>query len=491
MNRTLLAFGVAAGLVAIARAEVKLPHLLSAHMVVQRGMPVHIWGTADADEPVTVSFRGEQSSAKSDEAGHWSVYLAPGEAGGPFDLVVAGKNQITLSDVLVGDVWVASGQSNMEMPLSRTENAEVEIAAGTHPRMRLLIVDRKVSDYPLTDITAKPWTPCDPHSVQGFSAVAYFFARNLEEKLGVPIGLIESNWGGTPAEAWTSLPALSADAALMPVYSAWAQMMQNQSAVLAAHEAQIANWESAGKHGDKPWAPNEQNSWEPGGLYNAMIAPLTPFAIRGAIWYQGESNASPERASLYGRLFQTMIRDWRHAWGEGDFPFLFVQLANYTAGGDGSWPLVREAQRQTLGLANTGMAVTIDIGNAKDIHPKDKKDVGVRLALAARAIAFGEKVEYAGPMYRQMTSADGGALRVWFDHAEGLKSKGASITGFEIAGVDRKFKAAEARIEGGGSVVVSSGAVPMPHYVRYGWADNPACNLVNGAELPASPFSSF
>ncbi len=481
---------LAAGALSLLHADVNLPHVFSDHMVVQRNLPVHVWGNAAPGEPVSVSFRGEAVSSKADTTGHWSVYLSPGEAGGPFDLDVKARNHVTLADVLVGDVWIASGQSNMELPLSRSANPEKAIAAANDPGIRLLMVDRKVSDYPVQDMDAKPWQPCSPQSAAGFSAVAYYFASHLRSKLHVPIGLIETNWGGTPAEAWTSLPALSTDPALMPVYAAWAGMMQSQSAALAARQVLLAKWEADGRHGDQPWTPNQENSWQPGGLFNAMIAPLTPFPIRGAIWYQGESNASRERASLYARLFQTMIRDWRHAWGEGDFPFLFVQLANYTAGGDGSWPLVRDAQRQTLGLANTGMAVTIDIGNPKDIHPKNKKDVGTRLALAARSIAYGEKLEYSGPLYRQTTPATDAALRIWFDHANGLKSSSGPLDGFEIAGADGKFAPAQARIDGS-SVLVSNPDVPTPVYVRYGWGDSPSCNLVNADELPASPFSSL
>ena len=474
-----------------AHAGIVLPHILTDHMVVQRGFPVHLWGSASPGEQVSVQFRGETRATQADTAGQWSVFFPPGDAGGPFDLDIRGQNTITLHDVLVGEVWIASGQSNMEFPLLRADDAPGEIAAANFPRIRLLTVDRETSDYPLPDMTAKPWTACTPDSISHFSAVAYYFARHLQDKLnGVPIGLIESNWGGTPAEAWTSLPALSADAGLMPVYSSWAGMMQSQSRSLAARAQQLAKWEAAGKKGDRPWSPNEDNSWKPGGLYNAMIAPLTPFAIRGAIWYQGESNASKERASLYERLFQTMIRDWRANWGEGDFPFLFVQLADYTAGNDGSWPTVREAQRQALGLTHTGMAVTIDIGNPKDIHPKNKKDVGTRLALAALAIAYHQKLEYSGPLFRQATP-EGNAIRVWFDHATRLSG---ATKGFEVAGADRKFKPAEARIVSQNydiSVLVSSPEVPSPVYVRYGWSDVPDCCLVNSDHLPASPFSSL
>jgi sialate O-acetylesterase len=238
---------------------------------------------------------------------------------------------------------------------------------------------------------------------------------------------------------------------------------------------------------NKPWQPDFA-AWAPSALYNGMIAPLTPFAIRGAIWYQGESNTGPDRASLYARLLQTMIRDWRSAWGEGDFPFLFVQIANFNTEAEELWPVVRDAQRQTLALRNTGMAVTIDIGDPDDIHPKNKQDVGLRLALAARAIAFGEQIEWSGPLYRQITREEH-SLRVWFDHANALVAKGGEVSGFEVAGADGKYSPGDARIEGA-SVVVTSAAVPKPVSVRYGWAANPRCNLFNREGLPASPFQA-
>jgi sialate O-acetylesterase len=465
------------------RADVRLPAILAEHMVVQRGLPVHVWGSAAPGEAVTVSFRGGSRATAADSLGRWSVYLPPGEAGGPFDLTVKGNNTIALDDVLVGDVWIASGQSNMELQVQSAANAQAEIAAAKYPRIRLFQAEHKVADYPLDDIAAHGWAECSPETVAKFSAVAYYFGRHLQQRYNVPIGLIEADWGGTPAEAWTSLHALSADASLMPVFAEWARMNDDRATVLL--ERRKEEREGAAR----TWHPNEGNSWMPAGLYNAMIAPLTPFPIRGAIWYQGESNASPERAPLYARLFQTMIRDWRRAWGEGDFPFLFVQIANFKTSPDSKWPEVRDAQRQTLALANTGMAVIIDIGDPDNIHPKDKQDVGLRLALAARAIAYGEKIEYSGPLFRQATP-EGSGLRVWFDHAEtGLKAKGGELRGFEVAGADGKFVPAAARIDGA-TVLVSSSAVTSPVYVRYGWADNPDCNLYNSADLPASPFRS-
>src|SRR5579862_1159146 len=465
-----------------ARGDIGLPAVLAEHMVVQRGLPVHIWGSAAPGENVAVEFRGDTRTATADRLGRWSIFLAPGDAGGPFGLTVRGQNLIELKDVLVGDVWVASGQSNMEMTVQGVAHAQDEIATAKYPRIRLFQALQKVSDYPLEDIAARPWTACSPETIAHFSAVAYFFGRHIQQKLDVPIGLIESDWGGTPADAWTSLHALSGDAALMPVFAEWDHMNNDRATALLEAKAEAA------RPGQRPWRPNLENSWMPAGLYNAMLAPLTRFPIRGVIWYQGESNTSAARAPLYSRLFQTMIRDWRRAWGQGDFPFLFVQLANFHTAHDGGWPQVRDAQRQTLALANTGMAVIIDIGDPKNIHPTNKQDVGLRLALAARAIAYGEKLEYTGPLYRQSTP-EGSAIRVWFDHAQALRAKGGDLTGFEIAGANRKFEPASARIDGA-TVIVSSKDIAAPMYVRYGWSSDPVCNLYNSEDLPASPFQS-
>jgi sialate O-acetylesterase len=479
-----------------ARADVSLPAVLGDHMVIQRGLPVHIWGKAAEGEFVSIEFRGNTRSATADGIGEWNVYLPPGEAGGPFGLTVKATNTIRLQDVVVGDVWVASGQSNMEFPVKAVLNAAAEMAGADHSRIRFLHVKNKVGLYPLNDVVAEPWTACTPESVVEFSAVAYFFGRHIQEKLGVPIGLIETSWGGTPAEAWTSQRALAADASLMPVYAEWARMNDDTARHQLRRMKELDQWRSAverAKAEDKeppgfPWEPNIDSSWMPSGLYNAMIAPLTHFPIRGAIWYQGESNASRERAPLYARLLGTMIQDWRRAWGQGDLPFLFVQLANFNAG-DARWPELRESQRQTLALANTGMAVTIDIGTPDDIHPKNKQDVGLRLALVARAVAYGEKIEYSGPMFRQATP-EGNAMRIWFDHTgTGLVARGSDLLGFEIAGDDGKFVPADAIIDGT-TVRASSGTVTRPAHVRYGWKDAPRCNLYNVEGLPASPFAS-
>jgi sialate O-acetylesterase len=481
-------------------AEVTLPAILTEHMVLQRDRPVHLWGKAAPSEAIAVTFRGEIQQTTANAFGQWSLYLAPGAPGGPFDLTIKATNTIAFKDILVGDVWVASGQSNMEFKLRQTANAQTEIAAAKYPKIRRILIPKKVSDHPMDETAAQPWTDINPENAANASAVAFFFARHLQDKLnGVPIGIIESFWGGTPVESWVSLHGISEDPALMPIFGGWARSLEAWPAIEAQFNRRLDQWNEASAKAKaegiaappKPGKPETGpgGAYTPAGLYNAMIAPLTPYPIKGAIWYQGESNANPNPngASLYARAFQAMIRDWRRVWGLGDFPFLYVQLANYKS--NPSWPDLREAQRQTLSLVNTGMAVTIDVGNPADIHPTNKQDVGLRLALAARAVAYGEKLTYSGPLYRQALR-EGNAMRVWFDQTgTGLTAKGSTLKGFEIAGSDRRFVAAEAHIDGG-SVVVSSLAVAVPTHVRYGWSDNPDCNLYNAEGLPASPFRS-
>ena len=472
------------------QAEVSLPVVFSDGMLLQRDVPIHVWGRSVAAENVTVAFRGETRSTVADELGRWQLYLSPVSAGGPYELAVSGSNRIVIHNVLVGDVWIASGQSNMEFKVRELENPQTEIAAAKFPQIRIMRVQHAYSEYPLTDAVAdQRWAEVSPESVPEFSAVAYYFAREIHQKEKVSVGIIESNWGGTVAEAWTSMDALSADAALMPVFASRARMMDAEAENLLIepiHQAEIAKAKSAGLPLPKyPWHPVAA-SWGPAQLYNAMIAPLTPYAIKGVIWYQGESNSKLDRAPHYERLFQTMIRDWRDQWALGDFPFLYVQISNFKSDATEDWATIREAQLRALGLRNTAMAVTIDIGNPDDVHPKDKVDVGHRLALAARAKVYGESVEYSGPIARQVTR-EGSALRVWFDHAAGLQAKGGPPTSFEIAGADGKFVSAEAKVDSG-TIVVTNASVVSPAAVRYGWANSPNCNVVNGAGLPASPF---
>ena len=486
-------------------AEVTLPKILSSHMVVQRDLPVHVWGLAAPGEGVSVSFRGETRSTKAGQLGRWSVYLSPGEAGGPFELNVAGTpaaagddaaapagQTIRLEDVLVGDVWVASGQSNMEFEMWKAATASQDLPHAANPQVRLLMVKKRAIEYPQDDLDTEGWAASTPETAKDFSAVAWYFARDIESREHVPVGVIDSTWGGTVAEAWTRLAALGQDAALSPLFVSWAKMTEHETdALLARNEEQRLRDEAKAQGKPEPqfpWHP-QLTSWGPGMLYNGMIAPLTPFPIRGVIWYQGESNSALARVPLYSRVFGTLIEDWRKQWGVGDFPFLYVQISNFKSSTAEDWAELREQQLKTLALRNTAMAVTIDIGNPDNVHPADKVDVGLRLALAARALSYGEDISYSGPIYRQATP-EGSSIRVWFEHhAKGLVAKGGELTGFEIAGADGKFFPTTARIDGN-TVVATSDAVAEPVFVRYGWANSPQCNLFNGEELPASPFTS-
>jgi sialate O-acetylesterase len=424
-------------------------------MVLQRGMKVPVWGTASPGEKVTVKFRDQEVSAETGQDGKWKVELTKLEAGGPFEMTISSpKNQVQLKDILVGEVWVCSGQSNMEWPLNGTEGAKEAIANADNPKIRLFTVQRAVATAPQRDLAAgkrrSSWQECTTTTVPGFSAVAYYFGRDLQKALGVPVGLIHTSWGGTPAEHWTS------------------------KEVLEAHEA------------TKDLAKNKGAS----GKYNAMIAPLIPFAIRGAIWYQGESNVG--RAQQYRTLFPAMIKDWRDRWGEGKFPFLFVQIAPWARYGknadDTNWAQLCEAQLLTAqAVPHTACIVTTDVGDPKDIHPRKKAPIGDRLARAALALAHGKKIEYSGPVFANL-KIDGDKAVLSFKHlGGGLEAKGGPLTGFTIAGPDGKYVKANAEIKGD-TVVVSSPEVRQPTAVRYGWALYPELNLQNREGLPASPF---
>ena len=475
-------------------ADVRVPALFGDHMVVQRDMPIHVWGWADPGETVSVDFRGETAVAIASPDGRWDIYLEPAEAGGPYDLAIDGGNSIRLTDILVGDVWVGSGQSNMEWPLERANDAEREIAAAQYPEIRYFRVVRKAADTRQDDVEGE-WRVVTPATAGEFSGLAYFFARHLHTELGVPFGIIQSAWGGTPAQSWASSRAFAADPALAEFAAEFEAEAERQKpgydVAFADWERRAAEAEAAGDDAPRrPPRPRQLNPANtPSWLFNAMIAPLTPYPIRGVIWYQGENDANNRQAFLYRRLFRSLIEGWRQEWGQGAFPFLFVQLPNFARVVENSeWPELRESQAMALGLAGTGMAVTIDIGESNDIHPGNKQDAGLRLALAARAIAYGEQgLAYSGPMYRQ-TTRQGAALRLWFDHAgSGLQARGEPLVGFELAGPDGKFVRADARIDGR-SVILTSPAVQAPVRARYAWADDPQGNLFNGAGLPASPF---
>ena len=644
--RSLLAFVLALAVCPVARADVRLPALVGRHMVLQRDAPARVWGWASPGELVRVSAGPARGEARAGSDGRWSVELPAQPAGGPFTLTIAGTNTITLDDVWAGEVWVASGQSNMEFALAQSIGGPEAATAGCDG-LRLFTVTKATSLQAKDDVTGQ-WSACDATTAPMFSAVAFYFGQEVHRALGVKVGLVHSSWGGTPAEARTSREALAAEPSLRPMFADFDDALHDPEAQ-KAFAARLEAWETTNYHQDvsneglpKGWARPETDSagwaqmdlprqWEKAGLaidgavwfrravdipvawagkdlllslgalddfdttyfageevgrtgketpgyysvprrytvpgrlvkpgrtviavrvfdhyggggfsgsapemtlgpaagapqslagtweyrverelppstpdfatqprypspdnpnsptvlYGAMIAPLTPLAIRGAIWYQGESNAGA--AFQYRSLFPAMIRDWRKAWSRGDFPFLFVQLANYMARaaepGESAWAELREAQAMTLGVPGTGMAVTIDIGEAGDIHPKNKKDVGSRLARWARADTYGQAIVKSGPLYDTL-ALEGSAVRVRFRHAAGLKADGGAAGGFAIAGADRQWQWAEARIEGE-TVVVSSPAVPQPVAVRYAWADNPEATVRNGEGLPASPF---
>ncbi|MGE5295300.1 MAG: sialate O-acetylesterase [Solirubrobacterales bacterium] len=633
-------------LASVGTADIRLPAIVGDNMVLQQGRKVPLWGWADPGETVSikVSWKADEQRVTAGKDGKWKLAVQAPAVGGPYEITLTGKNTIALKDILCGEVWVCSGQSNMEWPVASAASGDQEVASAECPKIRLFTVQKKIAATPEADCVGQ-WVVCSPQTVGGFSAVGYFFGRHLLRELNVPIGLINTSWGGTVAEAWTSEKTLVKIPEFKAAVDRIAEARANPDAAMKKYEQELAEWQkktqAAGVQGgewaridfdDSVWkqmnlpvlweqtelgnfdglvwfrkvieVPNswvgkeltldlgpiddmdttwvngvkvgahmESGQWmsarqykigpniikpgpnviavqvvDTGGgggmygqpaqmrikptdaaddaaislagqwryrvgmdlasmpkqpeppawsnnpnaptvLYNGMIAPLIPFAIRGAIWYQGESNA--DRAYQYRRLFPDMIADWRRNWDIKGFPFLFVQLANFMAEkpepADSAWAELREAQCMTLSRKNTGMATIIDIGDAADIHPKNKQDVGKRLALWALAKTYEKDVVYSGPLYRSMKARDGKIVLQFDCVGDGLVAKGGPLKGFAIAGTDRKFVWADAVIEGK-TVVVSSDKVSKPVAVRYAWADNPACNLYNAADLPASPF---
>lgn len=467
------------------RAEVELAHLFSDHMVLQRDLPIHLWGMAEPGEQIHAQLQDASVEAVADDLGRWSVYLPSRKAGGPFEVVVRGRNEVRLQDVMIGDVWVASGQSNMEFGMKTVANAEAELRKAGGYDIRIVNVGHAYSEFPLADLKAGvSWAKADENNLLNFSAVAYLFARKIEDSQHVPVGIIESSWGGTPAEAWTSLRVLAGSPELTPAFAAWAKILEGRT----EEELRFTQSQKNPVAGQKTApAPRDLNAWHPAYLFNAMIAPLTPFSIKGVLWYQGEANTSESNSTYYAPLFRAMIEDWRAQWKLGDLPFLFVQIANVKASSPANkWAEIREAQMQTLTLKNTGMAVTADIGEAANVHPRNKQDVADRLSRVARKVAYGEDVKFSGPIYRS-SIVDGDQVRIWFEHGEGLLLKDANVSSFEVAGADKVFHPAKAWIENG-TLILRSSDVPHPVHARYAWLDNPTCTLYNAAGLPASPF---
>ena len=558
----LLSFCVLGG--GAARADVKMPAIFGDHMVLQRDIDVPVWGSADPDEKVTVTAGSDSATTTAGKDGQWSVKLTKLNASStPMDVTVAGKNTVTFHDVLVGDVWVCSGQSNMEFGI-RAFMPPDEFAKTSNTEIRLFGVPKWVAPVPEKDIAEAPknapllgtWQVCSPEALiksgewSGFSACGFYFGQAIQSYTHQPVGLIGSSWGGTRIHSWTSLDTLQTlpqkvsaaksavdfatnydkikqtyETVTLPQWNATlAKWKEDNKPALDAYDEAMKQWQVAAKDAaaqkqpapPRPRAPQEprpprdpiHNNQTSCALYNGMIAPLIPYAIKGVIWYQGESNAAEPQ--VYKAELPALVHDWRSHWNEGDFPFLVVQLANFMPSrpdpSESSWALTREVQTNVLTLPNTGLAVTIDIGDGGNIHPSDKLDVGLRLALAAQHVAYGDKNVFSGPIYKS-SSVEGNKMRVVFDNVGGGLTPGIApahyyacqkvpltppavspdLVGFAIAGEDHKFVWAKAQIDGD-AVVVSADSVPNPVAMRYAWADNPVCNLYNKEGLPASPF---
>ena len=510
MNSRFLVFSIALVLVAPLHAAVTLPRVFGDYMVLQRAKPVPVWGKAAPGEKVTVAFAGQEKSTTAVENGLWQLTLDPLTASKtPQPFVVSGENTITLQDVLVGEVWLCSGQSNMEWSVAQSANPSEEKAAANFPEIRHFKVPRAASAFARAD-TKAGWQVCSPETAGGFTAVGYAFARDLFRELDVPIGLLNSTWGGTAIEPWLSPESIASSPDLTELQNKFFSLSSNSPEGKKLHaeylaalkkwtieaEAALASDESLTEPPTAPWqlADNPQATQ----LYKGMIHPLAPFALRGAIWYQGESNGKESSTVYLGKL-KALIGGWRTLWNQGDFPFYIVQLSNFGPNSP-SWTGVREAQLQALSIPNTGLAVTTDIGDSKDIHPKNKQDVGKRLALWALAGPYGKDIPPSGPLYRSHRVEDG-KIRVSFEHAknglmigkkEGLApvapDPASKLLWIEIAGEDRIFKPAGAVIEGA-DLVISSPEVPAPEAARYAYCQDPAgANLYNKEGLPASPF---
>ncbi len=481
-----------------ARADVSLPAVIGSHMVLQRDMPITLWGWASPGEEVNIALGEMRAKTMADPSGYWMVKL-PGlpASAEPLEMTISGKNTIKLEDILVGEVWVGSGQSNMQWSVAASDKAQEEIAAADHPKIRLFSVPLVPAGVPAKNVNAR-WEVCTPQTIPNFSAVAYFFGRELHKSLDMPVGMIATSWGGTRIEPWIPPAGFAETPELEQERTQIAGMEQGYQNALKGHLSAVKQWLAAAEKASEsseeipeppafPANPFNSNG-SPTGLYNGMIHPLAPFGMRGAIWYQGESNVG--QGMHYHDLMKGLIRGWRKVWGQGDFPFLYVQLAPYTYGAaPTALPEIWEAQTATLEFPHTGMAVITDIGNVRDIHPRNKQDVGKRLALWALAKTYGQNdLTYSGPLYESMT-IENNQVRLKFKHVDGgLKSRdGKPLSWFAVAGEDKKFVPAEAAIDGE-TVVVKAPQVAAPVAVRFGWHQTAEPNLANEAGLPASPF---
>ncbi|WP_428232290.1 sialate O-acetylesterase [Flavobacterium sp.] len=477
-------------------AQVKLPALVADNMVLQQNAKVNLWGWASPNEKITIrlGWTNLPVAITADAKGNWKTAVDTPLAGEkPYDITINASNTIVLKNVLIGEVWLCSGQSNMFFPVGREDktwktgvkNYEEEVKNASYPNIRLFTVGLNASPIPLEEVTGS-WKMCTPESIQTFSAVAYFFGRELYQKLQVPIGLISTSWGGTKAEAWTAQNVLEEDVAFLPILQEDAKNEKLYQEKLETYYLNLTNERIASAENalkgqlKKPKKELNKTSYV---LYNAMLHPLVNYTIKGAIWYQGESNSG--KAYLYRTLFPAMVRSWRAEWNEGNFPFYYVQITPHK----GQNAEIREAQLISLKtIPNSGMVVTTDIGDAQNIHPIDKQTVGYRLALIARAKTYGEnKLVYSGPIFNHMKIKKQ-KVQLFFDYTEsGLKKNGEVLKEFEIAGNDQVFYPADAKIEGK-TIVVSASKVKEPVAVRFAWKAVPEPNLFNNDNLPASPF---
>ncbi|OFX33322.1 MAG: hypothetical protein A2W90_03700 [Bacteroidetes bacterium GWF2_42_66] len=451
-----------------AKAEVRLPHIFSSNMVLQQGRENPIWGWADKGERITLEIDGKTIKTKTGQDGKWKALLPVMNYGNPHTLIIKGKNTLQLDNVLIGEVWVCSGQSNMGMTVQSSKDAEKEIASANYPQIRLFSVPKALAQSPREDIEKGSWVECSPENIPGFSAAGYFFGRYIHQQLNVPVGIINSSVGGTKIQCWMSEDAAQNDPDVIVPYKYMKELAPE-------------------KVEDK--IRNELASV----LFNSMIYPIIPYGIKGVIWYQGESDRG--RPEQYLRTFPGLINDWRKHWMQGDFPFLFVSLANYRnpvdEPGESDWAEIREVQTKTLSLPNTGMALAIDIGEANDIHPKNKQEVGRRLGLNAMKIAYNKDIVCSSPIFSSMQVEGNHAIVRFYTDGSSLmvKDRYGYIKGFAIAGSDRKFYWAKAELLNDQTVKVYSNKVNHPVAVRYGWANNPSdLNLFNLEGLPANPF---
>jgi len=478
---------------AAAYSDVKMPAVFTDHLVLQRDQKNRVWGWADHGEKVTVTVAGKKQEAFAGPDKKWIVTLDPLPAGGPLTITVEGKNKVEIQDVLVGEVWICSGQSNMQWAVNQANDPDLEKLSANYPHIRLISVPQVGTQEPQDDFRGA-WSVCSPETIGDFSAVGYFFGRQLHQTLGVPIGLIDDAWGGSACEAWINRETLAADPQYKPLLDRWENIEKNYENNVAAFNERVAKAKAEGK---APPPPNQhpdaqmKGNARPGNIYNGVLKPTIGYGIRGVIWYQGESNAS--RAYQYRNLFPLMIKSWRDEWKQGDFSFYYVQLADFMAEksepADSAWAELREAQTMTMSaLPKTGQAVIIDIGEGKDIHPKNKQDVAKRLARWALANDYGVNVPYRSPEYASMEKKDG-KIVLKFNHTGG----GFRLfdvnepRGFAIAGDDQKFVNAQAKVVGE-TVEVWSDQVKDPVAVRYAWADNPVCNVYSVNGLPLTPF---